>query len=57
MFRSKNVQYVSTIDKMLDEFNKTHEKSPAQRAEIDKYSRIHLLRDESQTSQSEKDKS
>ena len=57
MFRSKNVQYVSAIDKMLDEFNETHEKSPAQQAEIDKYSCIHRLRDESQNSESDKAKS
>lgn len=45
MFRRKNVQYVSEVDKMLDEFNATQEKSAAQVAEIKKYERIHALRD------------
>ena len=45
MFRSKNVYFTSEIDKMLKQFNETHEKSPAQQAEIKKYKEIYKKRD------------
>ena len=37
--------FVSEIDLKLKEFDESHEKSPAQQAEYDKYRRIHRLRD------------
>lgn len=45
MFRSKTVYFTSEIDKMLEKFNQTHEKSEAQQAEIKKYEQIHQKRD------------
>lgn len=45
MFRKKKVGYVSDIDQFLTEFDKTHAKSEAQLAEINKYQRIHEARD------------
>jgi len=45
MFRRKNVHFISDVDKMLKEFDDSHEKSPAQQAEIDKYDEIDQLRD------------
>lgn len=47
-----NKQFVSEIDKKLDEFNKTHPKSPSQQSEIDKYKIIHQLRDVSEKKES-----
>lgn len=38
-------QFVSEIDKKLADFDATHPKSASQQAEIDKYQRIHALRD------------
>lgn len=38
-------QYVSEIDKKIAEFNETHENSPAQQAEYDKYQKIYQHRD------------
>ena len=46
MFRSKTVCFLSEIDKMLEKFNETHEKSASQLAEIQKYKKIHEQRDE-----------
>lgn len=46
MFRSKTVYFTSEIDKMLEKFNQTHEKSEAQRAEIVKYKEVHKKRDQ-----------
>jgi hypothetical protein len=40
-----NKKYVSPIDLILAEFNRTHAKSQAQLAEIQKYKRIYQLRD------------
>ena len=40
-----NKHFVSEIDKKLNEFNETHEKSASQQAEIEKYNKIHELRD------------
>lgn len=40
-----NRYFVSNIDKAIAEFNKTHEKSPAQKQEREKYNKIHSLRD------------
>lgn len=37
--------FVSEIDKKMAEFDKTHEKSSTQLAEIKKYQRIYRLRD------------
>ena len=37
--------YVSEIDKKLAAYNKTHAKTPSQQEEIDKYARIHKMRD------------
>ncbi len=42
----KSKQFVSEIDKFCEEFDQTHpKKSAAQQFEIDKYARIHYLRD------------
>ncbi len=38
--------YVSPIDLKLKEFDSTQPKSPSQLAEIQKYQRIHQLRDQ-----------
>lgn len=40
-----NKFYVSEIDQHLAKFDRTHAKSPAQQAEIDKYQHISQLRD------------
>lgn len=47
MFNKKSVDrsFVSNIDKALAKFNSTHQFSPAQQAEHDKYQRIYQLRD------------
>lgn len=37
--------YVSDLDKFLNEFNKTHDVSATQRKEIDKHRKISQLRD------------
>jgi len=37
--------YVSEIDNELAEFDQSHPKSASQQAEIDKYKRVHELRD------------
>lgn len=37
--------FVSSIDKFLAEFDRTHPKSSPQKAEIKKYERIYQLRD------------
>ena len=49
MFRKKKVGFVSEIDRYLEEFDRTHAKSEAQLAEIQKYEKIHLLRDGAKT--------
>lgn len=41
----KTIGYVSEIDRLLAEFDRTHPPSAAQRAEIKKYNRIYQLRD------------
>lgn len=46
--------YVSAIDKKLAEFNETLKPTASQQAEIEKYRRIHSLRDDAE-SQYEKD--
>jgi len=46
MIRRKIVGYVSEVDKMIESFNKTHQKSESQLAEISKYQRIYQLRDQ-----------
>ena len=38
-------QFVSDIDKKLEEFDKKHKKSASQQAEINKYQRIYQMRD------------
>ena len=43
-----NKHFVIEIDQMLKEFNETHEKSASQQAEIEKYNKIHELRDKPQ---------
>lgn len=45
MFRKKLKRFVSNIDLFLLEFDRTHSKSEAQLAEIQKYNRIYALRD------------
>jgi hypothetical protein len=45
MFRRKIVGYVSDIDKMLQNFDKTHPKSASQLAEMKKYEAIYAKRD------------
>ena len=40
-----NRHFVSDIDRAMAQFNQTHEQSPSQRFEQDKYRRIHQLRD------------
>ena len=47
--KSINKHYTSTIDKVLAKFNATHSPSASQQAEIEKYQRIHRLRDEATT--------
>ncbi len=37
--------FVSDIDMMLKEFDKTHQTSKSQQQEIDKYQMVHQLRD------------
>jgi hypothetical protein len=37
--------FISDIDKKLAEFDATHPKTASQQEEIDKYARIHTLRD------------
>lgn len=37
--------YVSEIDKKLAEYSKTHPRTASQQEEIDKYNRIHRMRD------------
>lgn len=44
-FRRKIVGYVSEVDKMIEQFDKTHPKSESQLAEIKKYEKIYQLRD------------
>ncbi len=41
-----NKHYVSAIDKKLAEFKSTHTPSVSQFAEIEKYKKIYLLRDD-----------
>lgn len=43
--RKIDKHYVSEIDKKVDEFNQTHERSPAQQAEYEKYQAIYQKRD------------
>ncbi len=38
-------QFISEIDRLLNDFNATQSRSPAQQAEIDKYQKIHKQRD------------
>lgn len=45
MLRKKTKNYISNIDIFLQEFNRTHPKSEAQLAEIQKYQRVFALRD------------
>lgn len=47
--------FVSEIDKKLAEFDRSHEPSPAQQAEIDKYKRVYKLRDDASASDPEQD--
>ena len=54
MFRRKIVGYVSDIDKMLQNFDKTHPKSASQLAEMRKYETIYAKRD--QPTEDHKDK-
>lgn len=44
--KSINKEFVSEIDKKLQHFNATQPYSIAQQAEIDKYQRVHTLRDD-----------
>lgn len=45
IFRKKTTNFVSDIDRFLDEFRKTQPKSEEQVAEIKKYQRVYALRD------------
>lgn len=45
MFRKKRKNYISEIDIFLHGYNKTHPKTEAQLAEIQKYQRVFALRD------------
>ncbi len=47
MFKKKPIirRFVSSIDKALQQFNRTHTWSKAQQEEVDKYTRIYQLRD------------
>lgn len=45
MFRRIYKNYVSEIDKFINEFDKTHPKSESQLAEIQKHQRVFALRD------------
>lgn len=40
-----NKKYISAIDQVLAKFDSQHSKTPSQLAEINKYQRIYLLRD------------
>lgn len=47
MFKKRfKKNYVSAIDKMLNDFNQNSQKSASQKAEIRKYQHISLLRDQ-----------
>lgn len=46
MFRKRLKFFVSNIDRFLSQFDRTHPKSEAQLAEIQKYNRIYALRDD-----------
>jgi hypothetical protein len=48
MFKNKSIdrQFVSKIDRALEEFNHSHPLSNAQQEEVDKYRRIYRLRDQ-----------
>jgi hypothetical protein len=48
MFKKKSIdrQFVSKIDRALEEFNHSHPLSKAQQEEVDKYRRIYRLRDQ-----------
>lgn len=50
-----NKQFISEIDQKLDEFNRTHKKSASQQAEIEKYRKIHELRDNSNVNEEAND--
>lgn len=54
----KNIdkQFVSEIDKKMAEFDATHSKSASQQAEIEKYRKIHQLRDVPTELKSKEDK-
>ncbi len=54
MFRRKIVGYVSDIDKMLQNFDKTHPKSASQLAEMKKYEKIYAKRDKAAEDHSDK---
>lgn len=43
--RKRNKSYVSPIDRFQAKFDKEHPKSASQKAEIEKYRRVILLRD------------
>lgn len=45
MLRKKTKNYISELDVFLHGYNKTHPKSEAQLAEIQKYQRVFALRD------------
>lgn len=45
MMKKIDKHYVSDIDKKMAEFDAQYEKSPAQKAEYNKYQRIYHLRD------------
>lgn len=41
----KDIFFVSSIDRFLEEFDHTHAKTASQQAEIEKYQRVFALRD------------
>ena len=56
MFKKKlETAFVSTIDKALATFNLKRPRTAAQQAEIDKYKRIHQLRDDATPMRKTKD--
>ncbi len=57
MFKKQPIDknFVSSIDKALAKFNRTHPLTEAQRAEVDKYRRIYRMRDHAIAPKKDKD--
>lgn len=53
--RKLDKRFVSEIDKKLAAFDQNHQKSAAQKAEVEKYQRIYQLRDSAKRAASDAD--